>query len=125
METNYGKVHFDGRLWKLGNLKEWVRVTKIWKGSVSPKEQADRKSNQEIKENIKVINLLIYIVPNKILCKLDKYKNVNDCWMRPVNLHEDLSALGNKCKKDSKEEMEINELSNLQELRGRVLQRTP
>lgn len=42
------------------------------------------------KKDKKVINILISVLPNNILLKIDKYKDASDLWEKVVNLYESL-----------------------------------
>lgn len=48
----------------------------------------------------KVIKLWLDVLPNKVLCKLDKFKNAYDLWIWLIELHENPSRHEDKLRVD-------------------------
>lgn len=59
-------------------LKEGFEVSKNEQGMPLQQDKWTRNQVQKSKVNSKVTKLLLNVLPNKILCKLGRYKNVYD-----------------------------------------------
>lgn len=59
-----------------------------------------KKPSAQLEANTKVINLLIDVLPNKILCRLEEYKIAHDLWTQLIELHKDSSRLEDRLRED-------------------------
>lgn len=85
--------------------------------------QEDKWTESQVSKsdtNNQVINLLINILPNDIICRIGKCKNTYNLWTRLTELHENQSVLEDKLRSNQLKER-VGLESTLREIKGKSL----